>query len=351
MLDTEFWKNKTVLLTGHTGFKGAWTALLLTKLGAKVTGIALAPSSDPALYSLLAPYPNLTSHLLDIRHQQQFEKTIQSVKPEIVIHMAAQALVRESYHSPTATFATNVMGTLYLLEALRKLSTAEIALIVTSDKVYRNQQDQAFVEQDCLGGDDPYSASKACVEIAVNAWRKSFFTNKDFPIIATARAGNVIGGGDFSPDRLIPDAVRAYQQQQVLELRYPDAVRPWQYVLDVVTGYLLYIQKLHSEPTSTPLAINFGPQSNEKITVSELLELFQPLLGKVFGWKLINTDLPEKKILNLNSRAAHKFLKWQNQLSIRSSITTTAAWYRAYLNGDNMPEFTNKQLEDYWGQA
>lgn len=348
ILDSKFWKDKSVLLTGHTGFKGAWMALLLNALGAKVTGIALAPENDPNLFTLLEPWSKIDSYFFDISDRNSWTMIIQQAKPEIVIHLAAQALVRKSYHSPVETFATNVMGTLHLLDTLRTICSCKIALIVTSDKVYQQQQNHAFSEQDRLGGEDPYSASKACIEIAVAAWRASFCsTQNNTPIIATARAGNIIGGGDFSEERLIPDAVRAYQEQKKLELRYPNAIRPWQYVLDVVSAYLVYIQKL-SQDSRLPLALNFGPSENEVLTVSEMLDLFQAQLGKGLGWSSSTVaNFPERENLLLDSHSAYHFLNWKNKLTLRPAVEATARWYRAYIDKKNMKDFTNKQLQEY----
>ena len=342
-----FWADKRVLLTGHTGFKGAWMASCLARLGAKVTGLALAPEGNPNLFQLLSPgVKNITA---DIRDLEAVKKTVREATPEIVIHMAAQALVRRSYRTPVETFSANVMGTAHLLEAVRELQQPVTALIVTSDKVYRNtEKGSAFREDDPLGGDDPYSASKAAAEIAVHSWRTSFSATQH--VIASARAGNVIGGGDFSEDRLIPDIYRAMVSGQPLVLRYPQAVRPWQHVLDTVFGYLTYVEALGTKSGDIPLSLNLGPDKKEAVTVENVLRSFEQALGKKVPYKVEATDLPEKATLLLDTGLAEKSIKWHNHLAMDEAVRWTAEWYAGFHAGKRAQQLCEKQFDDYYAR-
>jgi CDP-glucose 4,6-dehydratase len=339
-----FWKDKRVLLTGHTGFKGTWMAYSLARLGAKVTGLALAPETDPSLFQMLSPaVRNVTA---DIRDPVAVKKTVRDSAPEIVIHMAAQALVRRSYREPVETFATNVMGTAYLLEAVRILPQPITTLVVTSDKVYRNtEKGSAFLEDDPLGSDDPYSASKAAAEIAVHSWRTSFPATQH--IIASARAGNVIGGGDFSEDRLIPDIYRAMVSGKPLVLRYPQAIRPWQHVLDTIFGYLTYAEALSTRSKDIPLALNLGPAKKEAVTVENVLKGFEHALGQKVPYTVEPTDLHEKATLLLDTTLAEKTVKWKNHLSMEETVRWTADWYAGFHAGKNVQQLCDKQLDEY----
>ena len=339
-----FWNGKRVLLTGHTGFKGAWTAFCLAQMGAKVTGLALAPEGSPNLFQLLSPdVKNITA---DIRELDTVKNAVRDCTPEIVIHMAAQALVRRSYRTPVETFSANVMGTVHILEALRSLQNPFTALVVTSDKVYRNPDTgESFREEDARGGDDPYSASKAAAEIAVHSWRASFPSK--LRCIASARAGNVIGGGDFSEDRLIPDIYRAYASGNPLVLRYPQAVRPWQHVLDTVFGYLSYIRALHVKKGGLPLSINLGPAKEEAVTVENVLKSFERALGNKVPYRVEPTDLAEKASLLLDTSLAEKTIPWHNHLSMDETVRWTADWYAGFHGGKSAHELCGKQFEDY----
>jgi len=339
----KFWTDKRVLLTGHTGFKGAWMSFCLARLGAKVTGFALAPEGDPNLFRLLSPdVENITA---DIRDVWAVKKAVREHAPEIVIHMAAQALVRRSYKIPAETFDTNVMGTVNILEATKERPVT--TLVVTSDKVYRNtEKGSAFREDDPLGGDDPYSASKAAAEVAVQSWRVSFPSEQG--VIASARAGNVIGGGDFSEDRLIPDIYRAMVSNKPLVLRYPQAVRPWQHVLDTLFGYLSYIKALSAKDAGIPLALNLGPAKNEAVTVENVLKSFERALGLKVPHKVETTALPEKATLLLDTSLAVKTIKWKNNLSMDEAVRWTADWYAGFYAGKNAQQLCEKQFEEYY---
>jgi CDP-glucose 4,6-dehydratase len=347
----DFWRDRRVLLTGHTGFKGAWMSLWLKALGAEVTGYALAPATLPNLWSIVTASPNAGwvphSVIADIRDARRVGEAVAQADPQIVIHMAAQALVRESYRDPLGTYAVNVMGTAVLLEACRSLRHLECAVVVTSDKVYQNQgEGRAFDERDALGGHDPYSNSKACAELVTASFRDSFFA--DGPPIATVRAGNVIGGGDWSQDRLIPDCVRALGTGQAVNLRYPDAIRPWQHVLEPLSGYLTLAQALVESPKTTPRAVNFGPDAASFCTVSEVVDAFSARFAGLPGWVCDpSPQPPEARALTLSSELAGHALGWHPRLDIRESVSWTADWYSAYMAGENMAAFSEAQVARY----
>ena len=270
-LSANFWRGKRVLLTGHTGFKGSWLALWLQRLGAQVTGIALPPNTTPNLFDLARIAGGVTNHFCDIRDPLALAKIIRHADPEIDFHLAAQPLVRTSYRDPLATYASNIMGTAHVLDALRGLEGAKVAVMVTTDKVYRNQEwHYPYRETDELGGHDPYSASKAASEIVIASYRSAYLAEQGVAV-ASARAGNVIGGGDWSTDRLIPDAVRAWQTARPLEVRRPQATRPWQHVLEPLATYLALAQTLWQQPVLAG-AYNFGPHTQQAATVREVIE-------------------------------------------------------------------------------
>jgi len=334
-----------VLLTGHTGFKGAWLSLWLRELGADVTGYALAPPTPLNLWSLIGA--GTRSVLGDIRDASLLHDTMRQADPQIVIHMAAQALVRESYRDPLGTYSTNVLGTAQILQGCRVLPQLQAVVIVTSDKVYENRDLQReFEEGDALGGDDPYSNSKACAELLTASFRESFF--RDGPAIATARAGNVIGGGDWSVDRLIPDCVRAVLSGQPVSLRYPDSVRPWQHVLEPLSGYLALAQALVEDPGRAPRAVNFGPAAADSRTVGEVVDAFSTRFDGRPGWtRDAAVHPPEARALRLSSRLAERTLSWRARLDIAESLSWTADWYKAYMAGANMLEYSQEQITRY----
>jgi len=347
MITPDFWRGKRVLLTGHTGFKGSWMALWLESLGAHVSGFGLAPETDPSLFNLLSPSLAMPSTIGDVRDSHAVLKAVSQADPQIVIHMAAQALVRRSYREPVDTMATNVMGTVNVMEALRQAKNLNVALVVTSDKVYQNTDDGiAFAENAPLGGDDPYSASKAAQEIIAQSWAKSFFDDRDV-VIATARAGNVVGGGDFSEDRLIPDIYRALACGEKLTLRNPQATRPWQHVLDLNAGYLMYIERLAAQQNDTPLAMNFGPKPGVSSTVGAITNKMMVALGAEIPKDFKPSKLKEKTLLSVDATCAHDILGWDAKLDVEATVRLTADWYGAFINGANAKEITMRQLEEY----
>jgi len=344
--DPTFWSGKRVLLTGHTGFKGSWAALWLAAMGAKVTGFALAPETEPALFNLAQVESGMTSVIGDLRDAVAVSKSVASVDPQIVIHMGAQALVRRSIADPVLTFATNVQGTAHLLEALRDRPALRAVLIVTSDKVYANDEcGRAFIETDLLGGKDPYSASKAAAEIVTRAFALSYFEPAGVPV-ATARGGNIIGGGDFSLDRLVPDVIRAVLSGRRLALRHPESIRPWQHVLDCLAGYLIFAEAL-ANGHAVPRTLNFGPEGSA-MTVAALTEAIYKALGQDPAWDhLPETDSIEMKALALNASEARTHLGWSNRLDGPAAIAWTADWYRAFAANENLRAVTLSQFAAY----
>jgi CDP-glucose 4,6-dehydratase len=338
----EFWRGRRVLITGHTGFKGGWLWLWLRGLGAHLTGYALAPPSAPNLWGIVSE--GGTSVIGDVRDAGRVRDTVLRADPQVVFHLAAQALVRESYHDPLGTFATNVLGTGSLLQACRELRALEGVVVVTSDKVYENDgAGRPFREDDRLGGHDPYSNSKACAELLTGSFRDSFF--RDGPPLATARAGNVIGGGDWSDDRLIPDCVRALTAGTPVSLRYPAAVRPWQHVLEPLGGYLALAQALVRAPAAAPRAVNFGPDAASFCAVREVVEGFSARFGGKPGWEHDSSEHPvEARALTLSSALAERALGWRPRLEIGEALAWTADWYRAFAAKENMVSFSQAQI-------
>lgn len=331
--DTAFWRGKRVLLTGHTGFKGGWLALWLRRLGAKVTGIALPPNTTPALFDLARVGEGIDSRHCDIRDAAALAAIVREARPEIVFHLAAQPLVRASYRRPLETVDTNVMGTANLLDALRGLDGARVAVMITTDKVYRNNEwPYPYREDDPLGGHDPYSASKAASEIVIASYRDAFLAAQGMAV-ASARAGNVIGGGDWAEDRLIPDAVRSWQSGATLEIRRPDAIRPWQHVLEPVAGYLALAHNLWRNPRSAG-AYNFGPETGEAATVRAVIETARQAYGRGevrYGEEAGGPH--EAGRLALEIAKARAEIGVRPHWSLAEAVRRTMAWYRAQDEG------------------
>lgn len=342
-----FWNGKKVLVTGHTGFKGAWLSLWLERLGARVTGIALPPTTFPNLYSMLGLWEMQDHHEADVTNSEAISGIIRRAQPEIVFHMAAQALVRPSYDDPLLTYSTNVMGTANVLNALRDVRGLKAVVVITTDKVYEStSHGHASVETDRLGGFDPYSSSKACTEILVSSFRDSFFA--EGARLATARAGNVVGGGDWSKDRLVPDIIKSHLEGRSVKLRYPNAVRPWQHVLAPLNGYLMYAQRLCNASTDIPLALNFGPDDHSPITVSQIVEILAPALGTTGEWNDMEGPHPiESPTLLLNSSLARHVLGWRPHLDTLSTFKWTADWYQKWRQGNDPRKTTLEQLNRY----
>jgi CDP-glucose 4,6-dehydratase len=347
--DALFWRGKRVLLTGHTGFKGAWLALWLQRLGAEVIGIALPPATEPNLFALLGDKSWVNSQICDIRDAQLLKRLVTSARPDIVLHLAAQALVRASYQQPLETFGTNVMGTANLLEAVRCTDTVRVMVAVTTDKVYQNREwFYPYREDDALGGYDPYSASKAAAEIVVASYRASFLEAAGVAV-ASARAGNVIGGGDWSPDRLLPDAVRAWQDKTPLIIRNPGATRPWQHVLEPLAAYLALAEKLWVQPALAG-AYNFGPAPHASASVKKVIELAScPNEYCTVSYEK-NSDHPhEANWLALETAKARTVLGVQPRWTLAQSVGRTMAWYRAQRAGADARALCLAEIAEFEG--
>lgn len=343
-----FWCGKRVLLTGHTGFKGGWLALWLNRLGAHVAGVALPPAMDrPSLFEAAKIIDLTDSYFCDIRNAGTLAAIVRKSRPQIVFHLAAQPLVRLSYREPLQTFDTNVMGTANLLDALRGLTDVRVVLSVTTDKVYRNEEwSYPYRESDALGGHDPYSASKAAAELVAACYRDAFLKLQGVAL-ATARAGNVIGGGDWSEDRLLPDAVRAWQSNCALDIRSPDAVRPWQHVLEPLAGYLRLAEALWERPELAG-PYNFGPASQDTATVRDVVELARVAYGNgkvVYGQS--DTSLHEAGLLALDTSRVRALLGVQARWSLAKSVAETMKWYRAIHDGGDARAMCEKQIAAY----
>jgi CDP-glucose 4,6-dehydratase len=347
----DFWKNKTVLLTGHTGFKGSWLALWLSGMGARVCGFALEPSTVPNLFTTAQVADSMKSIIGDLRDLESIESVFRTERPEIVIHMAAQALVRRSYSDPVETFSTNVMGTVNLLETIRRADFVRAALVVTSDKCYENKEfTRPYTEQDALGGADPYASSKGCAEIVTRSYRDSFFVRGDGngAAVATVRAGNVIGGGDWAPNRIVTDVVAALCAHKSVIIRSPRATRPWQHVLDALNGYLILLERLWDDGASFAEAWNFGPNPSEVRTVLWLVETLEALWGGGNGWELdTQANLPEAHTLILDSEKSRLRLNWEPNLTLTMALEWVVEWYSAWMVTGNGRKVTEAQISRF----
>lgn len=347
-----FWAGRRVFVTGHTGFKGSWALVMLKELGAVITGFSLDPPTSPCLFDLIDGSALCDDYRGDIRDQNALARAIATAEPEIVLHMAAQPLVRESYVNPVETYATNVMGTVHLLDACRKVPNVRAIVVVTTDKCYENNGwVWGYRENDRLGGADPYSNSKAACELVVDAYRRSFFSEDDRPVphLASARAGNVIGGGDFAIDRLIPDAIRAFVAGEKLSIRNPLAVRPWQHVLEPLTGYLRLAERLF-ETRDVAEGWNFGPPTEESASVEKIATMVAARWGKGAGWVQDAGFHPhEAATLKLDSTKARLELGWSPIFDLETAVRVSADWYLGYYNGDDMGAFTTAQVRSYLG--
>lgn len=341
-----FWQEKAVLVTGHTGFKGGWLSLWLQRLGARVHGYSLPAATQPSLFYEARVGESMAHVEGDIRDLSNLKACMASSQPEIIFHLAAQALVKQSYHDPVETITSNVIGTMNVLEAIRSTPSVKAVVVITSDKCYENREWLwPYREYEALGGKDPYSASKACAEIVAASWRTSFLAGQGVSM-ATARAGNVIGGGDWAADRLIPDALRAWQSGVPLQVRYPQAVRPWQHVLEPLSAYLLLAENLYRGTCAE--AWNFGPSDADVRPVNMLLDSLSALWGEGASWKAdAQQHLHEAGLLRLDSSKANALLGWQPKFNIDQALERVVRWHRGWMAGEDMRAFTLNQIEQY----
>ncbi|GAB3357550.1 MULTISPECIES: CDP-glucose 4,6-dehydratase [Giesbergeria] len=355
-MNTEFWRGRRVFLTGHTGFKGGWLSLWLQHAGAQVTGFALAPSTQPNLFTEARVADGMHSFLGDIRDLAALEAVMVPAQPEVVIHMAAQPLVRYSYQNPVETYATNVMGTVHVLEVVRKIPSVKAVLVITTDKCYENREwDWGYRENEPMGGYDPYSNSKGCAELVCAAYRSSFFNPNDYARhgvgLATARAGNVIGGGDWSADRLVPDILRAWTQGQPVHIRNPHAIRPWQHVLEPLRGYLSLAEKLFHDGPSYSQGWNFGPSDDDAQSVGAIVEQMATLWGPTAQWAHDPSPQPhEAHYLKLDISKARNQLLWHPVLRLTQALQQTVAWASQHQAGTDMRAATLAQIQSYQAQ-
>lgn len=347
----KFFKNKKVLVTGHTGFKGAWLAKILTLWGAKVTGIALEPHTKPSLYTVLGLDKEIHNYFSDIRDQAKLQEIFSKEKPEIVFHLAAQAIVKISFDDPLRTYEVNAIGSANVYQTIRNTPSVRAAVMITSDKVYENKEwNWPYREIDQLGGQDPYSASKAAADIIGQSFIKSFLSEESSPLVAITRAGNVIGGGDWSPHRIIPDVVRAiYEQNEPVVLRSPQAIRPWQFVLEPLSGYLLLGQKLYEGDRSLVTTWNFGPRDENFVPVLDLVKAAVKILGKGSYKVIPNKSFHESTFLKLDISKATSLLGWRPKFGLNAMLEATYGWYRNYYeHPKSATSYTERQISDYF---
>ncbi len=352
-ISKSFWQGKKVFLTGHTGFKGSWLSLWLQDMGAEVTGYSLPAPTKPSLFSLANLANNMSHTIGDIRDSQNLMRAIEKAQPEIVLHLAAQPLVRYSYRKPVETYETNVMGTLHLLEAIRSAGSVRSCVLITTDKCYENREwEWGFREIDPMGGYDPYSSSKGCMELLSASYRNSYFSPQQYDehktAIATARAGNVIGGGDWAEDRLIPDMVNAFINRQPAIIRNPNAIRPWQHVLEPLGGYLVLAQKLYEQGSEFSEPWNFGPELHDAKPVSWIARELSTLWGEQAQWQTDSNEHPhEAHYLKLDCSKAYARMEWRPRWSLKQALANITEWYKAHESGADMHKLSIQQIHQY----
>jgi CDP-glucose 4,6-dehydratase len=350
---SSFWRNKRVFLTGHTGFKGAWLALWLQELGAQVSGFSLAPNTSPSFFDACGVEQGMQSTIGDICHGEQLNTALKTSQAEVVLHLAAQSLVHYGYRNPVETYATNVMGTVNLMEAVRSTSTVKSVVIVTTDKCYENKEwHWGYRENEPMGGFDPYSSSKGCAELVTAAYRTSYFNPQEYRqhgvAIASARAGNVIGGGDWAADRLIPDMVRAVTAGKPVLIRRPASIRPWQHVLEPLSGYLVLAEQLYKNGEATSGAYNFGPNDQDAKPVQWVVEKLTSLWGQGASWQADDSIHPhEAHYLKLDCSKAKAVLGWRPRLALIDALDYVAQWHKAHAAGRNMAAFSRDQIAKF----
>ncbi len=352
-MNSQFWKDKKVLLTGHTGFKGSWLSLWLQKLGVKLVGFSKYIPTKPSLFELANVEDGMISIMGDVCDFNHLKEIIKEHRPEIVIHMAAQSLLRQSYKDPIETYSTNVMGTVNLLEAIRTVGKIRVVINVTSDKCYENKESPTgYKENDPMGGYDPYSSSKGCAELVTSSFRNSFFNPAEYEkhgvALASARAGNVIGGGDWSAERLIPDIMRGILEKRTIKIRSPHAIRPWQYVLEPLSGYMLLVEKLWNHGTEYMDGWNFGPTDEDIKPVSWIVEKLSQQWGKGLRWKLDGTEHPhEANYLKLDCSKAKMKLSWSPKTNLETALWLVVEWYKQYEQKNDIRKHTEEQIKNF----
>lgn len=352
-MHSTFWEKKKVLITGHTGFKGSWLSLWLQKKGARTLGYSLLPPTKPSLFEVVRVADGMTSLTGDVRDLPHLKAILAKHQPEIVIHMAAQSLVRYSYSNPVETYTTNVMGTVNVLEAVRQTDSVKVVLIITSDKCYENKEWLwGYRENEPMGGHDPYSSSKGCAELITSAYRRSYFANNNSPAygvaVVTTRAGNVIGGGDWASDRLIPDIMNAFMENQAVNIRNPHAIRPWQHVLEPLRGYLMLAEKLFYQGKAFAGAWNFGPDDQDARSVSWMADYLTRLWGENARWETDMDRHPhEATYLKLDCSKAKSLIGWSPKLDLATTLEWIVEWYRAYHQRKNMRKITEAEISRY----
>ena len=348
-MNADFWQGKRVFITGHTGFKGSWLSLWLQSLGSEVTGYALTPPTTPNLFKEADVEKGMRSIIADIRDLPTLKKAMQKACPEIVIHMAAQPLVRQSYEEPVETYATNVLGTVHVLESVRNTPSVKAVLVVTTDKCYENKEEllRSYHEHEPMGGHDPYSSSKACAELITAAYRNSFLEQKGIAV-ATARAGNVIGGGDWAADRLVPGILKAFEQNAVVQIRNPQATRPWQHVMEPLSGYLSLAEQLFHQGSAYSEGWNFGPHEEDARPVQWVVEQLALCWGNEASWQLDPSQNPhEANYLKLDISTATARLGWTPSWSLQTALKNTTDWHRAWLSQEDMKKLCLYQILQY----
>ena len=348
VFDTIFWQNKRVYLTGHTGFKGSWLSLWLQSLGVKVKGYALEPPTYPSLFNVARVYEGMESEIGDIRDLHQLTKSMVAFDPDIVIHFAAQPLVRYSYHAPVETYSTNVMGTVHVLEAVRQCTNVRAIVNITTDKCYENKEWLwGYREDEPMGGFDPYSSSKGCAELVTSAYRRSFLQEAGIGL-ASARAGNVIGGGDWAEDRLIPDILKAFENREQVLIRNPHSIRPWQHVLEPLSGYLMLAQALYNQPNSYAEGWNFGSTDEDAKPVEFIVKRLAEIWGSDAKWALDSNINPhEANYLKLDCSKAKARLNWKSKWPLDEALSRIVEWQKYYQQGIDMQAVTLAQIENY----
>jgi CDP-glucose 4,6-dehydratase len=353
MINPSFWKDKKVFITGHTGFKGSWLSMWLMSLGADVKGFALTPYTEISLYNESNLSQQMCSEFGDIRDYESLLSSIKVFQPDIVFHLAAQALVRHSYYNPRDTYSTNVIGTLNVFEAIRSVDCVKAIINVTSDKCYENKEwVWGYRETDAMGGYDPYSSSKGCAELLTTSYRQSYFHPNEYEkhgcALASARAGNVIGGGDWSHDRLVPDILKAFQNSQPVLIRNPNAIRPWQHVLEPLSGYLMLAEKLYANEEDYAEGWNFGPFSKNEVRVGDIVKMLSNAWGENANWQLDLSEQPhEAHFLKLDCSKAISQLGWYPKWDIYTAIPKIVNWHKAWLNKQNMFDYCLSEIHHY----